>query len=196
MTESRERTRPAPPSSSVDELARAAQGERRAFERLVKSSYAEVWRLCAALVDEQAADDLAQETFVRLTHSLRRFRGQASARTWTLAIARHVCMDELRRRHRQRRRDRRLAAVTAEEPLLVDAAGEMASNELLAHLDSDRRAAFVLTQLFRLSYDEAAAVCGCPTGTIRSRVARARDELIDLIAHDEPTVRRIPAPPA
>jgi RNA polymerase sigma-70 factor, ECF subfamily len=180
----------------MDELARAAQGERQALERLVKASYAEVWRLCAALVDEQAADDLAQETFVRLTRSLRRFRGQASARTWILAIARHVCMDELRRRHRQRRRDGRLAAATTEESLLVDAAGEVASNELLANLDSDRRAAFVLTQLFRLSYDEAAAVCGCPTGTIRSRVARARDELIGLIADDEATVRSNIAPRA
>ena len=194
MTERRQRTRPAAPSPSMEEFSRAAQGDRQALERLVKTSYAEVWRLCAALVDEQTADDLAQETFVRLTRSLRGFRGQASARTWILAIARHVCMDELRRRHRQRRRDRRLAAAGT-PPALADAAGEVASNELLANLDSDRRAAFVLTQLFRLTYQEAAAVCGCPIGTIRSRVARAREELIGLIADGQAASQRNPALP-
>lgn len=54
----------------------------------------------------------------------------------------------------------------------------MELDELLATLDPDRRAAFVLTQLFGYPYAEAAEVCGCPVGTIRSRVARARGDLI------------------
>ncbi|MGH9034928.1 MAG: sigma factor-like helix-turn-helix DNA-binding protein, partial [Acidimicrobiia bacterium] len=49
---------------------------------------------------------------------------------------------------------------------------------LLAGLDPDRRQAFVLTQVLGLSYGETAAVCDCPVGTIRSRVARARADLI------------------
>jgi RNA polymerase sigma-70 factor (ECF subfamily) len=49
----------------------------------------------------------------------------------------------------------------------------------LAALDEDRREAFVLTQLVGLSYAEAADVCRCPVGTIRSRVARARAELVE-----------------
>ena len=69
----------------------------------MRASYRDVWRLCAALVDEQAAEDLAQETFVRATRALQGFRGHSSARTWVLAIARHVCMDELRARSRRRR---------------------------------------------------------------------------------------------
>jgi RNA polymerase sigma-70 factor (ECF subfamily) len=52
----------------------------------------------------------------------------------------------------------------------------------VAALEVDRRAAFVLTQLLGLPYDEAAEVCGCPVGTIRSRVARARQDLIDALA--------------
>ena len=51
------------------------------------------------------------------------------------------------------------------------------TDDLLDALDTDRRDAFVLTQLVGLSYDEAAVVSGCPIGTIRSRVARARDDL-------------------
>jgi len=159
----------------------AARGEQGALERLVRTSYADIWRLCGALVDEPSAEDLAQETYLRATRALRRFRGQASARTWLFAIARNVCMDELRRRHRVRRRDERLAIV-AHETDDADLAGEVTANDLLLHLDPDRRAAFVLTQLFRLSYEEAAAVCVCPTGTIRSRVARARDELIAMLS--------------
>ena len=58
---------------------------------------------------------------------------------------------------------------------------------LLDGLDPDRRDALVLTQVLGLSYDEAAEVCGCPLGTIRSRVARARDELIAAARRDDRT---------
>lgn len=185
---------PHPGSEDVDRLHRsgyAPSGRADALDRLVAETYSDVWRLCSGLVDPEAAEDLAQETFVRATRALPRFRGGASKRTWLFAIARHVCMDELRARHRRRRRDERLASdvelARAEDPSL-----EVVPNELLAHLDPDRRSAFVLTQLFRLSYAEAAAVCGCPTGTIRSRVARARDDLIALV-HGHPAARPGPS---
>jgi RNA polymerase sigma-70 factor (ECF subfamily) len=57
--------------------------------------------------------------------------------------------------------------------------------DLLARLDPDRREAFVLTQLLGLPYADAAEVAGCPVGTIRSRVARARADLIDSLAEVE-----------
>ena len=56
---------------------------------------------------------------------------------------------------------------------------------LLDGLESDRRDALVLTQVLGLSYAEAAEVCGCPTGTIRSRVARAREDLITAARRDD-----------
>lgn len=55
----------------------------------------------------------------------------------------------------------------------------MEIDDLLRGLDSDRREAFVLTQLVGLSYEEAADAIGCPIGTIRSRVARARNQLLE-----------------
>ena len=139
-----------------------------------------IWRLCAALVGNAAADDLAQETFLRATRALPQFRGQASGRTWILSIARRTCMDDLRVRYRRERRDRRLTR-EASSNHVPDASGDLATRDLLIQLEPDRRIAFVLTQLFELSYDEAAAVCDCPIGTIRSRVARARNDLIGLI---------------
>jgi RNA polymerase sigma-70 factor (ECF subfamily) len=183
----------------MDRLTRiaqvAAQGNAKALQALVEASYPEVWRLCAALVDQDAADDLAQETFLRATRAIRRFRGGASARTWILAIARNTCMDELRARTRRRRRDTLVAARTSADTLTAqDPAESSDAYHLLKDLDDDRRAAFVLTQLFRLSYEEAATVCGCPTGTIRSRVARARDELVARLEEDssQAQTRRIP----
>jgi RNA polymerase sigma-70 factor, ECF subfamily len=173
-------------------LAHAARsGDRDATRALIDASYAEVWRLCAALVDRQTADDLAQESVLRALRALRSFRGDSSARVWMLAIARRACMDELRARHRQRHRHQRLLSTHAAEPATApDHAAGVATQDLLSGLDPDRRAAFVLTQLLRLSYQDAASICECPPGTIRSRVARARDQLIGLLGEAPPGERQ------
>ena len=164
---------------ALTRLARAARdGDTRALENLVDGTYDQVWRLCAALVDEQSAGDLAQETFGRAVRSLPTFRGDSSARTWLLAIARYSCVDELRSRSRRRRRDATLVSREAQVP---DASQDSVAADLLRRLEPARRTAFVLTQVLGLSYDEAAQVCGCPIGTIRSRVARARIDLLDQI---------------
>lgn len=158
----------------------ALLGGRDALERFTAAAYPDVWRLCALLTDTASADDLAQETFLRAARALARFRGQASAHTWILAIARRTCMDELRARYRRARRDTLLESVALRDEAVPDHAGEVATNDVLRRLEPERRAAFVLTQLFRLSYAQAAAICECPTGTIRSRVARAREDLVEL----------------
>jgi RNA polymerase sigma-70 factor (ECF subfamily) len=159
----------------VDELTRMALDARRdepgALEDFIKTIRGQVRALCAVLVDEQSADDLVQETFLRAVVSLPRFRGDASARTWVLSIARRACADEVRARSRRRRRDARLRVGRLE--VGPDVAEQVGVDDLLARLDPDRQAAFALTQMLRLTYAEAAAVCGCPPGTIRSRVARA-----------------------
>jgi RNA polymerase sigma-70 factor (ECF subfamily) len=162
-------------------LARRAQaGDPEALQSFVQASYDQVWRFCAVLVGEDAAHDSAQETFVRAVRSLNRFREESSAQTWLLAIARHVCVDELRRGSRRGRRVAPMEDVRA--PVLADPAAEMALTDLLGHLDLERRAAFVLTQVVGLSYAEAAKVCDCPVGTIRSRLARARSDLVAMLA--------------
>ena len=169
----------------MDELTGLAHDARRAvpgsLDAFIRASHEPVWRLCEALVDTQTADDLTQETFVKAVGAIRRFRGDASARTWILSIARHTCMDELRARDRGRRRSVAMAAGTTDSPL-PDPGEEIGARDLLRHLEVDRRAAFTLTQLLGLTYAEAAETCGCPVGTIRSRVARARDDLIRMLA--------------
>jgi RNA polymerase sigma-70 factor, ECF subfamily len=165
-------------------LARAAgRGDGAALARLVQQTQGEVWRLCAYLAAPDSADDLSQDTYLRAIPALRQFRGDAPVRVWLLAIARRACAAEIRTRSRDRRLTARLAATggTLGQPA-AQPGTQAAADELVAALEPDRRAAFVLTQLLGCSYAEAAAVCGCPVGTIRSRVARAREDLDVMIA--------------
>jgi RNA polymerase sigma-70 factor, ECF subfamily len=156
----------------VTEVAlRARRGDTAAATAFVRATQTDIWRLCAHLGSRASAEDLAQETYARAFASLHRFAGRSSARTWLLGIARRVCADAVRSAVRAR-------SVPVGAAIVADPADSVALQELLAALDDERREAFVLTQLVGLSYAEAAEVAGCPVGTIRSRVARARDELV------------------
>ena len=180
----------------MDELERiaadAAGGDPLAAAALVRATQSDVWRLCAALGDRASADDLTQETYLRAFGSLHRFENRSSVRTWLLSIARHVCADAVRARRRRRltlvRDDADLETLLRQNSA-DDAVAEGATvADLLARLDPDRREAFVLTQLMGLPYAEAAEVAGCPVGTIRSRVARARADLVEHLSEvDEDT---------
>jgi RNA polymerase sigma-70 factor (ECF subfamily) len=183
----------------VDELTSlacaAGHGDRGALARFVRATQGDVWRLCAYLVDAAAADDLAQDTYLRAIPALRRFRGDAPVRAWLLTIARRACAAEITARSRDRRLAARLAAVpvgTLGQPP-AEPGAQAAADELLAALEPGRRAAFVLTQMLGCSYAEAAAVCGCPVGTIRSRVARAREDLDAMTTDAGAGPRQAPA---
>jgi RNA polymerase sigma-70 factor (ECF subfamily) len=73
------------------------------------------------------------------------------------------------------------------DDLEPDPAGGVELDRLVAALDVDRREVFVLTQVLGCSYQEAADIVGVPVGTVRSRVARARTDLLDALAADEAT---------
>jgi RNA polymerase sigma-70 factor (ECF subfamily) len=148
----------------------------------VRRAQPEVWRFCASLAGRDHADDLTQETFARALRALPSFRGDSSTRTWLLAIARRVVADHVRAEQRRRRRITRLRAQPAPQVAAPGPAGAHAVADLVRGLDADRRDAFVLTQVLGLSYAHAAEVCGCEVGTIRSRVARGRRELLDRLA--------------
>lgn len=177
------RHRPEPdPRRGADEptrLARAATDDPEAAEAFVAATAIDVWRLCAHLVDAAAADDLTQVTYERALRSLPTFRGDSSARTWLLTIARRVCADEIRARTRRRRAEADHSLVAA--PNTPDFTSHDALLGLIRDLPDPRRDAFVLTQVIGLRYDEAAAVLHCPVGTVRSRVARARAELQERV---------------
>lgn len=155
---------------------RARRGDTEAAAAFVRATQADVWRLCAHFGDPGSADDLTQDTYARAFASLHRFAGRSSARTWLLSIARRACADAVRSAQRARRHDPPAPRV------VEDHAGRVAVRALVSGLEPERREAFVLTQMLGLSYAEAADVCSCPVGTIRSRVARARADLVAAMA--------------
>jgi RNA polymerase sigma-70 factor (ECF subfamily) len=167
----------------LSELAvRATSGDRVALSDLVRATQADVWRLCAHLVDRESADDLTQDVYARAIAALSRYRGESPVRVWLLGIARHVCVDEVRRRSRRRRI---LSRAVPAPTTVADPTGAVDLDDLLESLDPDQRAAFVLTQVLGLRYAEAAEAIGCPVGTVRSRVARARETLVAALSSAE-----------
>ncbi|WP_327382040.1 MULTISPECIES: sigma-70 family RNA polymerase sigma factor [unclassified Streptomyces] len=164
----------------------ARDGDPVKTDRFVRALHRDVWRYVAYLsADTQAADDLTQDVFLRALASLHRFEGRSSARTWLLSIARRTVVDSLRHAAaRPRLSDRCDWQAAAEQTQTYDVPGfedGIALAELLAVIPAERREALVLTQLLGLSYAEAATAVGCPIGTVRSRVARARTSLIALL---------------
>lgn len=180
-------------------LVAARDGDRVALERFVAETQADVWRMCRYLGDSGHADDLAQETYERAIGSVHRFRAEGSARGWLLTIARRTCADHTRRAGRRRRLDQAVfrnttAGSSVGSVIAPDATGRVDLDDVLVHLDEDRRQAFVLTQVLGLHYDEAAEVLGCPIGTVRSRVARARRDLVEMMRESDSDERRDAAP--
>ncbi|MEH1097907.1 sigma-70 family RNA polymerase sigma factor [Micromonospora sp. CPCC 205561] len=167
--------------SATEWALTARDGDPVAQAAFVRLTQAEVWRFTAALVDPDSADDLTQETYLRAFRALPAFEGRSTARTWLLGIARRACADHLRTVVRRRRLGERLAADAWHDRAYPDPAGQLGAADLIRRLPAERRSAFVLTQLLGLSYAEAAAVEGVPVGTIRSRVARARNDLVEAV---------------
>ncbi|WP_095972534.1 RNA polymerase sigma factor SigC (plasmid) [Rhodococcus globerulus] len=160
----------------------AGRGDARALEAFIRETQRDVWRFVAHLSTVSSADDLTQETFLRAIKSLPRFVAQSSARTWLLSIARRVVVDQVRAAMARPR-----IAHSVDWTVVADQQRSSAGpryedmvevNMLLAALDPERREALILTQVLGLSYAEAAEVLGCPIGTVRSRVARARSALV------------------
>lgn len=175
-----------PDNNSLDELALAAKsGDRDAAAAFVRATQQQVHRFLAHLVDARHAEDLTQETYLRVMKALPRFAGRSSARTWLYSIARRVAADHIRARRSRitvwSSADDWEAAADAQARPSRSVEDQIVLRDLLDRIDVERRLAFVATQVLGLSYAEAAEVCDCPVGTIRSRVARAREDLVELM---------------
>lgn len=177
-----------PDDATVTAWALAAgAGDQAALASFVRATQADVHRFLVHLRGAGEAEDLAQETYLRALRTLPTFAARSSARSWLLSVARRVAVDAVRTAvRRPRTRDlgedsrdvleRSHPRSGAQEAVLLRA--------LIDDLAPDRREAFVLTQLLDLGYAEAAEICRCPVGTIRSRVARAREDLVRALGAD------------
>ncbi|MCT8997952.1 sigma-70 family RNA polymerase sigma factor [Chelativorans intermedius] len=132
--------------------------------------------------DADRADDLVQETLVKAWSKQDSFQPGTNLRAWLFTILRNEFYSQMRKR----RREVEDAEGTMTESLSVRPSQESSSDladfcKALALLPEDQREAIILVGASGFSYEEAAAICGCAVGTIKSRVSRARARLQDIL---------------
>lgn len=190
-------------------LVEAAQaGDRDALDALLRRHHDRLWALCRRLTGNHAdAQDALQEALIAIARGIRRYDGRAAFTTWSYRVATNACLDELRRRRRRPIPEapdaegvRALAdasagaaapvgagrgpAVGATSGAAVEAvADRLDVDAAVARLPDDFRAAVVLRDLCDLDYAEIARVLDIPAGTVRSRIARGRAQLADLLGN-------------
>jgi len=134
--------------------------------------------------DPTAADDLAQDAMIKAWDARASFEIGTNMKAWTFMILRNQFYSEKRRSWRQTQLDQE----SAERTLVAvdDPSAPIALDELrlgLAMLPSEQREALVLVGAGGFAYEEAAAICGCAVGTVKSRVSRARRALQLILEH-------------
>lgn len=167
-----------------DLIQQAATGSQQAFATLVQRHQARVFQFIRRLYGcSDEAGDLTQETFIKAYQALPRWRPEARFHTWLLQIARNTTLDALRQRRRQ-------PGETLEEhahlvdpgpsPLQQLESGRRLAllEQLLARLPLEQREILLLREVEGLSYTELASTLGINAGTVKSRLARAREAML------------------
>lgn len=176
-------------------VQRVQQGDRAAFDLLVRSYQARV----AAIISRYVSDyhevlDLVQETFVKAYRALDGFRGESAFYTWLYRIAVNTAKNYLESKGR-----RPQGAVDAEEAERLEGAAQLREigsperqlqreqlyqvlQQAIAGLPEELRAALLLREFDGLSYEDIAKILDCPIGTVRSRIFRAREAVDRQIA--------------
>ncbi len=160
-------------------VAAARDGDLDAFEALVRSYtptvYAHAYRFFG---DGPSAEDAVQEVFVKVFRSLPEFDGRSQFSTWLYRVTRNVCLDAFRA---GKRRPVPVDPLDVVPTGLADPANEATMNvaveQAMAALPPEDRDALSAVSVFGLSYAEASEALGVPTGTVKSRVFRARKSL-------------------
>lgn len=169
----------------LDRLIRAGD-RRRAAALLVEHLASDVYALCRAMVrDATLAEDLSQDAFGRALASLDTFRGESSARTWVLRIARNRCLDHLRaaRRAPLDGGGHDVDAHASDAPPVLDVlVGHEDARRALDALGENERALVVLHLAQGVGYPELADAFGLKEGAVRMRVSRALARMREAIA--------------
>lgn len=170
------------PGNEASLVARARDGDHQAFELLVRRYKDRVLNLARRIVcDADAAQDVAQEAFIKAYQALGRLRGEAHFASWLYRIAVNQAREHLRaeRRRKARWERQRVLAVGQAAP----SAGMVEMGpvvELLLELPEEQRIALALFYLRELSVKEIAGATGAPEGTVKAWLSRGRERLRKL----------------
>lgn len=172
-------------------LIQAAQrGDRQALDQLLRNHQGRIHAVCRRIAGNDAdALDATQEALIAVVKGLPRFDGRSKFSTWVYRIATNACIDELRRRQRQptpglpeyEQADPSPMAAGAPRDPAETVTARIDVNRGLEQLPQEFRAAVVLRDIAGLNYDEISEVLDIAPGTVRSRIARGRRQLIDLM---------------
>ncbi len=185
-------------SSAPDQaLVQAAQkGDMGAFEELVARHRDKIYaRAYSMMRNEDEAIDLSQEAWVKGWQRLGQFQGESSFGTWMTRIVINLCLDQLRKRKRERAEsleeldeesggaERQMPAVTANPTAGLERVElRQRIDQALGQLSHEHRTALVLHEFEELEYKEIAKVMGCSIGTVMSRLFYARRKMAALLA--------------
>ncbi len=185
-----------PPPPPVDEgaLITAAQsGDQRALDRLLRAHQPTIHAVCRRIAGNDAdALDATQDALIAVVRGLPRFDGRAKFSTWVYRIATNSCLDELRRRRRRPvvgLPENDGAPIDLPQDRVTSVADQVTDTLVvetaLASLPEEFRAAVVLRDMCELDYAEIAEVLDIPAGTVRSRIARGRAQLVDQLSGNQ-----------
>lgn len=180
-------------------VSRAKQGDQAAFAQLVEANQNKIYSLTLRMSGHpEDAADLAQEAFLRAWRSLPSFQGDSSFSTWLYRLASNICIDFLRQEKRKRTAVNVTSLDEDDSSAAIDIPDHRFSpqNELerkelqqavgqaLLKLSDEHRQVLILRELDGLSYTEIARQLDLEEGTVKSRIARARISLRNILLKD------------
>jgi RNA polymerase sigma-70 factor (ECF subfamily) len=185
-------------SASDEKLVKAAKkGNMAAFEELVARHRDKVYaRAFSMMRNEDEAVDLSQEAWVKSWQRLKQFQGESSFGTWMTRIVINLCLDQLRKRKRQRAEsieemeegsggvERQMAVVTVNPTERLER-GELRKkiDQALSQLSHEHRTVLVLHEFEEMEYKQIAKTMGCSIGTVMSRLFYARRKMAVLLVN-------------
>ena len=169
-----------------DLVTAAQQGDMASLEILLDRHHDRLRAVCAKVVGRGAdADDAAQMALISIVKNLEKYDGRAKFTTWSYRIATNAAIDELRRRKRRHANsldgDDRPFEVSSGGDLGNAATAKIVVDDALEQLPDEFKIPVVLRDLCGLNYDEIGEVLDLAPGTVRSRIARGRGKLADII---------------
>jgi RNA polymerase sigma-70 factor (ECF subfamily) len=156
-----------------------AEDEARLFEEMMTCREA-VFRICLGFSHNPSdAEDLSQEVFLKAYRDLGRIRHPHLAKEWLFRIARNTCLDHVKRRHLERQFDKATSTENVIDPRTPESSSVTPERlrslkAAISGLPKKQREIFVLREYGQLSYEELARVVRAKTGTVMSRLNRAR----------------------
>jgi len=178
-------------------LEKAKAGDVAAFEELIEGYQKKIYNLAYRILGNyEDANDMAQEALIRIFRSIANFKEQSSFSTWVYRITTNVCLDEIRKKKNKKvisldeeihMDDGEMKRQIMSDDIQPDAAAELEElrtlvSDAINSLPEDQRLVITLRDIQGLSYEEISSVLDCPSGTVKSRINRARQALKNVLS--------------